>query len=216
MTDEITPHLKFTQLLVVISFGYFLITCNSKNTLQRTLFLILLSAFSVELLNLFLLLLKKDSFIGITYSVAALLYIGLWFLMMYLVLKKKYIRRIIIGYLLLGILNLFFYEGLGRFNHYTFIVGALLYIAIFIRESFYLLKIENLSFFLSNSYLLLFSPVVFMLGYSILMSFNNRIINSAIVFGDMALYDIIGYFTNFIYYGLLVVYCYREKKKIIC
>jgi hypothetical protein len=86
------------------------------------------------------------------------------------------------------------------------------YVAIFIKESFFHLKSENLSFFLSNSYFLLFCPIVFMLGYSILSSFNNRIINSTIVFHGIALYDIIGYFINSIYYSLLIVYCYRESK----
>lgn len=212
MFKEILPYLNFTQLIVVLTFGYFLLYYNGKEVIQRLLLLILCLALFVEVLNLFLLVVNKEIYIGFVYSLTALLFNSLWLLLSSKILERDYIRKLLAGYILLAVINLFFYEGLKYFNHFTFIFGAMIYVAIFIKESFFHLKNENLSFFLSNGYFLLFCPIVFMLGYSILSSFNNRIINSTIVFHGIALYNIIGYFINSIYYTLLLVYCYRENK----
>ncbi|UPT71572.1 MAG: hypothetical protein M0D53_04200 [Flavobacterium sp. JAD_PAG50586_2] len=125
--------------------------------------------------------------------------------------KRWHIKSLIIAYLVLGFINLSFYEGIKQFDHYNFIVGAFMYVFLFIYESFDQIKKEKLAFFQTNNYLLLFSPIIFMLGYSILISFNNRTLNATIVFAGRTLYDIIGYFINFIYYSLLITYCFREK-----
>lgn len=206
------PYLNFTQLFVVLTFGYFLIYFNSKKPHQQIVLALLALSFTVELLNLILLLLKKEILIGIVYSVTALLFNSLWLLLLYSIAKRKYIKMLLNYYMFFALLNLFFGEGLKYFNHFTFIIGALLYLGIFIKESFSHLQNENLTLFLSNGYLLLVCPVIFMLGYSILISFNSRIINSAIVFNGISLYNVIGYFINSIYYTSLLVYCYREKK----
>ena len=212
MIQEILPYLNFTQLIVVLTFGYFLIYYNGKEIIQRLLLLILCLALFAEVLNLFLLVVNKEIYIGFVYSVSALLFNSLWLLLSIKIFERDYVLKLLASYVVLALVNLFFYEGLKYFNHFTFIIGAMMYVAIFIKESFFHLKGENLTFFHSNSYFLLFCPIVFMLGYSILSSFNNRIINSTIVFHGIALYDIIGYFINFIYYSLLIVFCYRESK----
>ena len=212
MINELKPYLNFTQLIVTISFVCVLFCFNRKNYIQKVLFTLLILTFLVEFSNFLLMVFKKENVVSINYSLFALFFNGIWlFLFDRMVQNRYYIKYVIAIYLVLGIINLFLYEGLKQFNHYNFIAGAFMYVFLFIYESFNQIKKENLAFFQTNTYLLLFSPILFMLGYSILISFNNKTLNATIVFAGMTLYDMIGYFINLIYYSLLITYCFREK-----
>ncbi|HEX8015358.1 MAG TPA: hypothetical protein VF465_08995, partial [Flavobacterium sp.] len=61
-------------------------------------------------------------------------------------------------FMVFSIINFIIIEIVDTYNYYTFIVGALLYVVFFIYESFKQLREENLTYFLSNNYLLLFAP----------------------------------------------------------
>lgn len=212
MINELKPYLNFTQLIVAISFVCLLFCFNKKNYIQKLLFALLMLSFLIEISNFFLMVFKREDIVRINYSLFAVLFNCIWLILFDRIVQKRYhLKSIITAYLILGAINLFFYEGLDQFNHYNFIAGAFMYVFLFIYESFNQIKKENLAFFQTNNYLLLFSPILFMLGYSILISFNNRTLNATIVFAGMTLYDIIGYFINLIYYSLLITYCFREK-----
>ncbi len=213
MTHKLLPYLNCTQLLVAVSFVCFLMFCKRKTGIQRLLFGLLALTFVMELANCLLMVLKLPQIIvSINYSMFALFFNAIWLLLLNKQVGKRYrIPIIVLVYLIFGFLNLFFYEGLSHFNHYNFIVGAFIYVFIFIYESFNQIKNEQLTFFQTNTYLLLFSPVILMLGYSILISFNSRTLNSTLIFDGITLYDFIGCFINFIYYFLIITYCYREK-----
>lgn len=121
-------------------------------------------------------------------------------------------KVVIVIYIIFGLGNLFFFEGYSKFNYYTFVFGALLYTTIFIYLSFKQLKKENLSFFLSNNYILLFAPVLFFLGLSFMFSFKSRELTSTYIFNEMKLYTFINYFVNTIYYFFINLYIFKEKK----
>ena len=100
----------------------------------------------------------------------------------------------------------------NEFNYYNFIFGALAYTFIFIIESYKNLKNSSLIFFTSNNFILLFAPILFFLGMSFLLGFKSKSINSILVFGDLTFYMLINYSVNIIYYTLINIYIYKERK----
>ena len=81
-------------------------------------------------------------------------------------------------------------------------------------ESFYQLKQENFPFFFSNQFLLLMAPVLFFIGLTFMLGFKNHEILMAVFFGKLQLYKTINIVVNIVYYTLLNIYIYREKKKV--
>ena len=128
--------------------------------------------------------------------------------------SKNVILIGIVGYVLYSAVNYLFIEGSTTFNYTSFILGAFLYLVFFIIESFYQLEKENFAFFQSNTYLLLLSPVLFYFGLSFIFGFKSSALASTVVFGTVPLYDFIGYFVNFVYYTLIIIYIYKEKKEV--
>jgi len=96
-------------------------------------------------------------------------------------------------------------------NYYTFIFGALLYVILFIYESYNQLREENLMYFLSNNYLLLFAPVYFFFGMGLMLGFKPLQVTRMILFGQVTLYVFIVNIVCIAYYTLINIYIYREK-----
>lgn len=150
--------------------------------------------------------------INTLYSLSYIIHHSFWIVLIGDFLTTRKIKPIaIIIFLTFSLGNLLFIEG-PKLNYLTFIAGALIYLVLFIFESFTQLKNENLSFFKSNTYLLLFAPVLFFLGFSFLFGFRNFDLRNTIVFGKTDLYTFICYFVNIIYYSLINLYIYKEQK----
>ncbi|MDV6167429.1 hypothetical protein R1T16_03265 [Flavobacterium sp. DG1-102-2] len=128
------------------------------------------------------------------------------------ILNNRLFRYLIAAYILFSILNLLLFEGIEYFNRYTFVSGGFLYLSVFLIVSFKHLQLENFSFFYSNDYLLLFSPVFFFLGLSFYFGFKDSSIGNVEIIKDLRLYDVIIYFVNILYYGLITVFILREKR----
>lgn len=160
------------------------------------------------------LLVHNGKSIAVFLSIATIVLFGLWFYVFKLTnsaVVGQYINYIIGGFTLYGIFNV--YSGSSeKFCYYTFVVGSFIYIVLFLSVSYFYLKKEALHFFQSNAFLLLFSPVCFFMGMSFMFSFNSRSITSYTVFNDFELYTLINYFVNFIFYFILNLYIYKERK----
>lgn len=126
--------------------------------------------------------------------------------------NKKTVYSLLTVFLLFSVVNLFLVEGFKSFNYYIFLIGAFLYLYLFIFLSFKKLRIEDLKFLLSNNYTLLFAPILYYFGFSFIFSFKNIPLAKFVVFDDVKLYTIIGFFVNIVYYTFLNVYIYRENK----
>jgi hypothetical protein len=199
------------QIYMLLTFFIALLFYKPKNEAANFLFLILLVNFITELVTSILIFQHKK--VGLMYSICSLVHNSLWLLLLYKSVKRRQLYKIIFAvFILLALVNLFFVEGLEEFNINTFIAGAFLYLVIFIYESFSKLKQEDLSFFLSNHYLLLFAPVLFFFGESFIFGFRNRQLATTTLFGTVFLYQFINYFVNIVYYSLINIYIYREKK----
>ncbi|TRX31196.1 hypothetical protein FNW52_18960 [Flavobacterium sp. ZT3R18] len=211
LLKEIPSYFNYTNVLVFITFAVVLLHHNPKKSTHRILLAIVFISFLNELMALFLLFKKMD--ISLLYTVTTILHNSLW-----LFLLSKYfhyhglVSGVIVSYISFSIFNLFFFEGHEMFNYYTFILGAFIYLVLFIYESFFQLKKENFPFFTSNDYIVLFAPVLFFFGLSAIFGFKSYVLSSTIIFGSMNLYGFIGCFVNTVYYILIAIYIYREKR----
>ncbi len=152
---------------------------------------------------------------GVSVSFSTNLYVIfnslIWFLIIHRVSLRKQLLVIVMVVYLPFSLSFLFLMKWDNFNSYNFIMGALLYVVIFLYESFSELQRENFRFFLSNNYILFFCPVIYFIGFSFLFGFDKKIDNVTI-FNNIVLYDFISFFSNIIYYTLINIYIYREKK----
>lgn len=202
--------MNFTQLLVILSFFIVLFTYNRNKKLHR----ILLAILSISLINeiVCFIFLYKNADISLVYTINTFFHHSLWLFLLFNTTNRRMLFKIVLPvFLSYGIINLLSLEGHKKFNYYTFIFGAFLYLIFFIWESFYRLKKEDFAFFLSNNYLLLFAPVLFFFGLSVIFGFKSRELSETVIFGNTKLYTVIGYFVNIVYYGLINLYMYREK-----
>lgn len=203
----LTP-LKIIVLLTLLSGLLFL---DRKKQIHRHLLTILWVCFLTEAINSILIVNKKT--IGLFVSISIIIHHGLWIWMLAKNAAQKNAAFLLLGcFLLFGLINISFFEGTKEFNDYTFVFGAFIYIIIFIYESFCKLRLENFDFFTSNTFILLTVPVLFFFGYSFMFAFNSKNVTSFLLFGQLKLYTFISYFVNIVYYSLINLYIYREKK----
>lgn len=211
MVEFIYQFSKPLKILVLLSLLYALYGLKWKNQTHRFVIAILFLCFFLELTNSILLFYRKS--IVFSSTIGAILHHGLWlWLLARNAVFKKTAFLLLYAFMAFALANLFFIDGMQKFNYYTFVVGAFLYIIIFIYESSYRLRKENFEFFLSNIYILLIAPILFFFGMSFMFGFNSKNVTSFLLFGDVKLYTFITYFVNIIYYALINVYIYREKK----
>lgn len=121
-------------------------------------------------------------------------------------------KKIIASYIIFSIIIYGFIDTTNFFNKIIMIVGALIYLVLFIVISYKNLKDENIDFFKSNHFILISSPIIFFFGLSILFGFNSKKLFDTIVFGKIHLYRFIIIFVNIIYYSLLNIYIIKEKR----
>ena len=213
MLHTIFQLVNSTRLFVIIAFIASVLFLNLKKEKNELLLIILTINFITELTTAMFVNSGHSSRIGLLYSISVIIHHSLWLLLlMKSVPPVRYLKYILYGFILFGIYDLIFQEGDSRFNYLTFIVGALLYIIIFIYQSFLQLQRENYSFFPTNTYLLLFAPILFFFGMSFMFGFRSNTITSTLVFQDVKLYTVINQFVNIVYYGLIMVYIFKEKK----
>ena len=175
-------------------------------------FIILILALGLcnEIYSYFLIAANLSTILNV--SIYTLIHNLLWLLLMRSVANKLLITILCGIYLLFGITNLLFFEGMASFNHNSFIAGALLYVVIFILRSFNELKKENLHFFTSNKYILLFAPVLFFIGLSFVFGFKSALLAQTTIVGELTLYQAIITVVNFVYYSMINLYIYKEKR----
>ncbi len=125
--------------------------------------------------------------------------------------RKKTPNVVLSIFVLFSVINFIVIEIIDIYNYYTFVFGALLYVILFIYESYRQLREENLMYFLSNNYLLLFAPVYFFFGMGLLIGFKPLNVTGEILFGQVTLYVFIVNIVCIAYYTLINIYIYREK-----
>ena len=197
---------------VLITLLFALCNLNRKIIMHRYLLYILWILFFTELINS--VLVYNDIPIRRPFYISIVFHDVFWILAFMENTKNKKTSTITLSvFILFSIINFIIIETVNAYNYYTFIFGALLYVMLFIYESYKQLKKENLMYFLSNNYLLLFAPVYFFFGMGLLLGFKPLQVTGKILFGQITLYVFIVNIVCIAYYTLINIYIYREKNK---
>lgn len=200
-------------MYVTLTLGYAYFNLNRGNKVHRYLLSILILCFITELINSFLYYFALPT--RICFSISITIHHSLWLgLLGESMDNKKSIFYWRAGFWLFAALNFIYIEWINSFNYLTVVVGAFIYLVVFIMECYRHLKRENVSYFVSNQYILLFAPVLFFFGLSLMFGFSTEDIASRDAIGSISLYVVIINFACVAYYTLLNIYIFREKKQL--
>ena len=206
--DYINP----IKVVVFLTFVFALIRLSWNKPNNRYVLIILGISLTLELVNSFFVI--QHIKLSGTMTLGAIFHNGFW---LALLARNSYFKRAIyislFLYIIFSIINWLAIEGSSGFNYYTFVVGAFLYLIFFIIESFYRLSKEDFAFFLANDFILLLAPILLFLGLSFMFGFKSKLVTSTMLFPNIKLYDAIVYFVNVVYYVLLNMYIYKERKR---
>lgn len=195
------------QTLILVTFFYSLLLPKKA---RRIVILVLVLAVINELITTYLASIGKNfSYISSIYLIANN---SLWIFLLFKVFQKKYILIVLLSTLAFALFDFIFVSGTDKFSFNTFIFYSFFYILIFIKESFSCLKNEKLSFFYSNDFILISAPVLFFFGLSFIFGFKSKKLSEVIIFSNFNLYQTIIMFVNIIYYSLINIYIYKERK----
>lgn len=211
--NEFIQNINLIKTFIFLTFFHGIYSLKIKYQQHLLLLLVLFVGMLTELISTMLSCFNLNR--ELLYSVSFIIYHLLWLLIITSAAELENLRKIILSaFITFGIINLFFIEKTGL-NHLTFIVGALIYISLFLYFSYHQLNRENLSYFTKNEYLLLFIPIIFFFGYSFMFGFRNSDIRYVIIYKNIDLYIFVGYFGNIVYYSLANLYIYKERKILI-
>lgn len=147
------------------------------------------------------------------YNLYFLVHHGLW---IYLILYLSRLPRLkwiaTIGFLLSGLVNLLFFERFGL-NYSTFLMGAFLYLGLYIFVNAYLLNKEQLEWFSTPQFVLVSAPIVFFLGMGFVFGFRESELRSTEI-GGYNLYFILARISNVFYHLMLLLYLIRGRRKV--
>lgn len=211
MLDKI----NFIEIYLVLTLIYTLVYLPKREGSKIYLYLKL-----ILVLNLFteigaLIQLSNNKKLDLLYSISFIFHGFLWLSLLFVFVNNEKLKnRILILFSSFAFLNLIFFEA-SKMNFYTFIFGALLYLIIFIYESFLQLKNEAFTFFDSNNYILIFAPVSLFLGLSFIFGFRNYHVRDIIIFSHFNLYNLVSFFVNITLYTSINLFVYKEKKKYV-
>lgn len=203
-------HITFVRLIVFFVFLYSIFKLNRKNNTHLNLIIILSISFLTEISTIALFTIHSEKKINLLYSISFIFHHLFWLIIITSFPefgKRK--KLIIFSFLILSLINIVYFEK-SNLNYLTFIVGALLYIMLFIYGSFNELRRDNFNLIYSNNFILLFSPILFLLGFSFMFGFRESKIRGYIVFNNTDLYTFISYFVNIIYYSFICLFIYKE------
>ncbi len=197
-----------TTIVIGITFAVGFLFLKKQYFPNLLLLSVLLVSLTTEIIYVFLF--ENESKL-LLYSISFIFHNSLWLLLILKVLKAKRKKFFLLWvFLFFSILNLFFFEG-RALNHFTFIFGAIIYVTYFISKSISFLKKEELVIFSTNDFLLIFSPIMFFLGLSFTLGFGDKI-RFIKIFNSVDLYTFIIDIVNCIYYGLLNIYIFKQRR----
>lgn len=210
MLENFLININPIGIFILITFLIGFLFLELKKIKNKVLFTLLLVCLLTEVLSI--ILIEKKIFFLLLYSISFIFHHSIWlFLICNYINNKKLAYVVLVLFIGFSIFNILYIEK-TKLNCYTFILGAMFYLILFIYKSYLELKLENLSFFKTNDYLLLFAPVIFFFGLSFIFSFRDLPIKNTFIFYDLKLYTFISYFVNIVYYALINIYIYKERK----
>ncbi len=214
MIAFLLSNFNLTQFLVLVAFGVVLACFNRNNINHVRLLSILFVCVITETISTLLIYSGHYAAVGLLYSITVIIHHSIWLVILVDGVKGTLPKLLIPLFIVTGLVNLAYFEGMQHFNYYTYVLGALIYVAFFLGLSFKNLKEEKFEFFQSNTYILLFAPVMLFLGLSFIFCFSSFELSATVIFNETKLYNVINYLVNIVYYTFIVVYIYKDKKRL--
>jgi hypothetical protein len=213
MNFEIVPHINLINVTVLLTFIYALFNLNRNVKVNVYLLIILLSGLLSEMSIIIL----KNFNTKTTYVhfIVNFFFHTFWLLILNIyATKKKLLLYLTYFYILFFIVNFIIIYNSNIYNFNSFVLGSIIYTLFFIKENYRQMKAESIEFFINDSYLLIFSPLMFMLGLSLILSFAKAEILRAEIFWGITLYKLFVNLACLVYYSLINIYVYRQKNQI--
>lgn len=208
--EFLQTHINLINVTVLLTFIYAFFNLNRKVKVNVYLLIILFCGLVSEITIIIL----NSYNIRITYShlISTFFFHLLWLLVLSMyVTKKKLLLYLIYFFILFSIANFTVVYVSNKYNFNSFVLGSIIYTLFFIKENSRQMKAESLEFFISDIYLLIFSPLMFMLGLSLILSFAKAEILRAEMFWGLTLYQVFVNLVCLVYYTLINTYIYRQK-----
>ena len=208
---DFLKHLTFINYFIFFSLFYVVFQLNYKSKIHLVLFLIISVSLINEFYNVYLITEKKDQFWN--NNAFVLLNQILWYGLFSMVLNKK--RLFLLLFSIFSTFSIFMYlkyNVLTEFIFEIFIFGAVIYVSFFLIFSFLRLKNEEITFFTSNHFIIISAPLLFFIGTSLIFSFRNDNLAKFVILNNISFYTFITYFVNIIYYSLINIYIYKERR----
>lgn len=210
--DNFFTYIMPINIYLLATYFFALWKLNKQKTDNKLLLAVLTVMVLTEVICVVLQLRSYPKGIILLYNYTMPLHNMLWLYILYRNIHMKLLTKFLgIAYLLFVVVTHVFRASLNGFYDYLMIVGAFIYLVIFIIESFNELQRENFNFFTSNMFVLLFSPILLFLGLSIGFGFDSTELMRKRVFG-FELYHLIVHFVSVVYYSLMNVYIYNDKR----
>jgi hypothetical protein len=210
MIGNLLNSINIVREIIVITFLFAIFKLSLNSVTNKCLFGIISISFLCEIINI---IISSQGFkTNISSTFWVVFHSFFWIYLLFHIIKKKAVFVALIMFLIFSIYNIVWLQKLERFNYYTFLFGALIYLSFYFLELFDMLKNENFAFISSNNFLLISSPVFFLFGMSLMFAFVSRDVTQTILFKKIVLYDFVNYFVNFIYYLLVTIYIYKESR----
>lgn len=198
------------NVMVLLTFIHALFWLNPKKKVNIYLLIILFSGLFSEIS--YILLYSYNLKITYAHIVSTFMFHTFWlFILIDYVTKKKLLLYLSYFFIFFSIVNFCFVIVSGKYNFYSFVLGSILYTLFFIKENYRQMKAELVEFFINDTYLLIFAPLMFMLGLSLILSFAKVEIVRAEMFWNVTLYELFVNLACLVYYSLINIYIYREK-----
>ena len=203
-------HINPINVTVLLTIIHALLCLNRKKKINRYLLIILFTGLVSEIS--FIILESRNIKTTYFHMVSTFIFHTFWlFILKEHVTKKKLLLYLSYFFILFSIVNFCVVVVSGKYNFYPFVLGSMLYTLFFIKENYRQMKAESLQFFINNTYLLIFAPLMFMLGLSLILSYaKSEIVRAEVVFG-ITLYKLFVNLACLVYYSLINIYIYREK-----
>ncbi|KOS05157.1 hypothetical protein AM493_03230 [Flavobacterium akiainvivens] len=210
MLQSFLSNINIVQGILLITLVYLLVKFR-KNATNFLLIGVLVLFLLTEIFTR--IAVAHDKNYGPIYNISITVHSLLWFRILLVNINKTNLFTFIaVPYVIFAVVDMFYIESPDHFLIYTFVVGALIYLALFLRENMYQLKNENFEFISSNENLLLCTPLLLFITTSAITGFNDSELFDITVVGNIPLYKLVNTFGNIFYYGLINVYIYRVNK----
>ena len=203
-------HINPINVTVLLTIIHALLCLNRKKKINRYLLIVLFTGVVSEIsFIIFESLNIKTTYV---HMVSTFIFHTFWlFILKEHVTKKKLLLYLSYFFIFFSIVNFCFVIVSGKYNFYSFVLGSILYTLFFIKENYRQMKAESLQFFINDTYLLIFAPLMFMLGLSLILSYaKSEIVKAEVIFG-ITLYKLFVNLACLVYYSLINIYIYREK-----